>query len=66
MSTLTTMLQTLATNPMILNDPRAKVLWNKILLRTNTVSPAELAEMPQTRPIAPNGGGSSNGELSVN
>lgn len=66
MSTLTTMLQTLATNPMILNDPRAKVLWNKILLRTNTVSPAELAEMPQTSPIAPNGGGSSNGELSVN
>lgn len=43
LQTLTTVLQTLATNPMILQDPNAKMVFAKILEETATVSPLELA-----------------------
>jgi len=44
MATLSTVFQTVATNPMALQNPNAKLLFNKILTLTGTVSPLELAE----------------------
>ena len=43
MTTMTTVLQTIATNPAILQDPNAKMLFNKILNMTGAVSPIELS-----------------------
>jgi len=61
MATLGTMLQTIAGNPDMLNNPKANLLFNKILIRTGTVSPVELAglnssTMKSQQPVAPNGG----------
>jgi len=47
MTTLTTVLQTIATNPAVLSDPNAKMLFNKILSMTGAVSPIEMAETPK-------------------
>ena len=44
LTTLTTVLQTIAGNPMILQDKNAKLLFNKILNMTGAVSPLELSE----------------------
>jgi len=52
MTTLTTVLQTIATNPAVLADPNAKMLFNKILSMTGAVSPIEIAEAPKA-PTAP-------------
>lgn len=71
-ATLATMLQTIAGNPEILNNPKASLLFNKILIRTGTVSPVELTGLDspaptQTQtPVAPVGGagvGTGMGEL---
>lgn len=43
MTTLTTVLQTLATNPNVLKDPNMRVLFNKILETTGVISPVELS-----------------------
>ena len=54
--TLTTILQTLATNPMILQDPNAKMVFNKILEQTGVLSPVELsapAAQPAPQPPQP-------------
>lgn len=60
MSTLSTVFTTLATNPGVLENPQAKLLFNKILMKTGAVSPIELTEtnsQPQPiSPVAPNGG----------
>lgn len=51
--TYNTMLQTIAQNPMVLQDPNAKLLFNKILLLGN-VSPIELSTVaPAPAPVAP-------------
>lgn len=58
MSTLSTVFQTVATNPEVLTDPKANLLFNKILIKTNTVSPIELSQLnsqPST-PVSPSGG----------
>lgn len=47
LTTLSTMLQTIAQNPMILQNPDAKMLWNKILNTTGIVSPIEITAQPQ-------------------
>ena len=47
MTTLSTVMQTLATNPMVLNDPNMKLLFNRILEATGAVSPLELSTLPQ-------------------
>ena len=47
-TTLSTLFTTVATNPMILQDPNAKMLFNKILSETGRVSPMEIKEMNQT------------------
>lgn len=43
MTTLTTVLQTLATNPNVLQDPNMKLIFNKILGMTGEISPIELS-----------------------
>lgn len=54
MTTLTTVLQTIANNPAVLTDPNAKMLFNKILGMTGAVSPIEIAEAPAVQaPPAP-------------
>ena len=58
MTTLTTVLQSIASNPAVLQDPTMKMLFNKILTATGEVSPLELnsiaspqqQEAPQGQP----------------
>lgn len=56
LTTLSSVLQTIAGNPAILQDPNAKMLFNRILEETGRVSPVELsvassqtARMPQAQ-----------------
>ena len=49
-TTLTTVLQTIATNPDVLNNPTMKMLFNKILEETGRISPVELSLLPSTQP----------------
>ena len=53
LTTLSAVLQTIAANPQVLQDPTAKMLFNKILSRTGTVSPVELkaTRIAQPQPI---------------
>lgn len=44
MTTLSTVLQTLATNPRVLYDPNAKLVFNKILQATGAISELELQD----------------------
>jgi len=44
MATLATVFQTISNNPEILKNQQGKMLFNKILLKTGTVSPIELAD----------------------
>lgn len=50
MATLNTVLQTIAGNPMVLQDPNAKMVFNKILSLTGAVSPVELQSVPAPQP----------------
>lgn len=51
MTTLTTVMQTVAQNPAVLQDPNMKLLFNKILEMTGQVSTIELStQMPQAQP----------------
>lgn len=63
LTTLTTVLQTLATNPNVLNDPNMKLLFNKILEKTDAVSPLEITQTPakQQGDIAPPQNANSQG-----
>jgi len=56
MTTLTTVLQTLATNPMVLQDPNMKLLFNRILEETHAISPMELSQIPPQQPMITGGG----------
>lgn len=50
MTTLTTLLQTVATNPMILQDPNMRMLFNEILETTGAISPIRMvASQNQTQ-----------------
>lgn len=53
LTTLTTVLKTVASNPTILQDPNMKMLFNKILEQTDAISPLELAQVPPPQPQAP-------------
>ena len=71
LQTLATVMQTLATNPMILNDPNARLVFNKILNETATVSPLELSSVsanPSPVPTAspPETGGANREALLAN
>lgn len=62
MTTLTTVLQTIGGNPMILQDPNMKMLFNKILEITGAVSAIELSATAtnQPKPIPEMGGQTPN------
>ena len=53
LTTLTTILQTLATNPTVLQDPNMKMLFNKIISNTGVLSEVELTaqETQQSQPM---------------
>lgn len=54
LTTLTTVLQTIASNPLVLQDPNMKMLFNKILDETGIVSSIELSAPKQpTAPVIP-------------
>lgn len=53
MATLSTIFQTVAANPTALEDQRVKMLFNKILMKTGTVSPMELNDGNKPTPPAP-------------
>jgi len=66
-TTLTTVLQTIATNPMILQDPNMRMLFNTILEKTGAISPIQLSQVaPQPQPVTqqPATGGGSTAESS--
>ena len=50
LGTLTTVLTTIATNPMVLQDPNAKLVFNRILSLAGGISPLEITTTQQ--PIA--------------
>jgi hypothetical protein len=60
MTTLTTVLQTLATNPMVLQDPNMKMIFNRILEETGAISTLELANVPAPQMQQPTPVGGSN------
>lgn len=53
MTTLSTVLQTIATNPAVLQEPNAKLVFNKILDATGVVSPVEISAQtpPPPQPV---------------
>lgn len=51
--TLNTVLQTIASNPAILQDPNAKLILNKILEESGRISPAELSTIANTATATP-------------
>lgn len=53
MTSLTTVLQTIATNPSVLQDPNGRLLFNKILRASGDVSPLELTATQPQPPQAP-------------
>jgi hypothetical protein len=57
-ATLNTVLQTVAANPLILQDPNMRMLFNTILEKTGAISPIQLSQVaPQPQPMtqAPQG-----------
>lgn len=66
LQTLTTVLQTIASNPAVLQDPNMKMIFNKILEETGTLSAIQLSLPKPTPQPTPQGGGGipkSVGEL---
>jgi hypothetical protein len=53
MQTLATSLQTIASNPMVLQDPNARMLFNAILTETGRISPMQIASTPPPQPQLP-------------
>jgi hypothetical protein len=51
-TTLNTVFQTIASNPMVLNDPNARMVFNKILEQAGSISPMEIATLPPPTPAA--------------
>lgn len=52
-TTLNTLLGTIASNPMVLQDPNMKMIVNKILAKTGQVSPIELTKTSPLQPQLP-------------
>jgi hypothetical protein len=57
MQTLSSLFQTLATNPMVLQDPNAKMLFSQILTETGRISPLQLSTIQPVPQSAPPTGG---------
>lgn len=56
LTTLSTVLQSIAGNPAILQDPNAKMLFGKILMETGVVSPLEISSPTPPPQNTPGGG----------
>lgn len=59
LQTLSSLFQTLASNPMVLQDPNAKMLFSQILTETGRISPIQLstaAQAPVGQAAPPTGG----------
>lgn len=68
LQTLSTSLQTIASNPAILKDPNAKMLFSAILTETGRISPLQLstaAAQPIPTPTVTPSAGGGTGELPV-
>ena len=59
LTTLSELMGTIAKNPAVLQDPTAKMLFNKILTESNIVSPLEIQEQ-QTQQLPTQGGVGGN------
>lgn len=69
LTTLSTALQTIASNPAVLQDPNAKMLFQAILTETGKISPMQIASVtPVTsgQPMLPNGGSNGGNNLQLN
>lgn len=53
LQTLSTVLQSIASNPLILQDPNARMVFNKILEQTAIVSPLQLAQVSAKPTMTP-------------
>lgn len=53
LTTLNSTLQTIASNPLVLQDPNAKMVFNAILTETGKLSPLQLATTPPPPPPMP-------------
>lgn len=62
-TTMTTVLQTIATNPLVLTDPNAKMLFNKILSMTGAVSPIEMSTVASAPVSAPQESANTEGAV---
>jgi len=59
LQTLSTVLQSIVSNPAILQDPNAKLIFNKILETTGSISALEIQQtqsQPMGQPVAPSSG----------
>lgn len=68
LQTLSTTLQTIASNPAILQDPNAKMLFSAILTETGRISPLQLATaaaQPIPTPTVTPSAGGGTGELQI-
>lgn len=67
LTTLNSVLQTIATNPMILQDPNAKMILSAILTETGRISPLQLqtasAQTPQMPPNTMQPAGAGGGQV---
>lgn len=57
LQTLNMILQTIASNPAVLQDPNARMIFNKILEEVGNISPIELSQFKQPTPQQPVIGG---------
>ncbi len=51
LATLSTVLQTVATNPLILQDPNMRMIFNQILTESGNISPLQLAQVAAQPPV---------------
>jgi hypothetical protein len=57
LQTLSTILQSIASNPNVLADPNMRLIFNKILSSTGIISPVELSSISAQPPMVPQGAG---------
>jgi hypothetical protein len=53
MQTLSSLFQTLASNPMVLQEPNARMLFSQILTETGRISPLQLTTAAPEAPVSP-------------
>lgn len=56
MQTLSSVFQTIASNPMVLQDPNARMVFGQIMTETGKISPLQLSTASPQAPVAPPSG----------